>query len=124
MIEESEKKGTAMIKSHAGLIKKKVINLNINSYIHRVDDFKLKLYANTTFWELKEIISKRVSISFDFLIVKINHEIVNENFNGKTLYEINVIIRNYFTCFFLYYSIAPLPFLLTRIIKNVLNFKL
>ena len=90
MIEESEKKGTAGIKSHSGLIKNKVLNVNISSYIQRVDDFKLKLYANTTFWELKEIISKKTSISLDFLKIKVNQEIVSDSANGKTIVELNV----------------------------------
>lgn len=90
MIEESEKKGTAQIKSHSGLIKNKVINLTVKSFLQRVDDFKLKLYANTTFWELKEIISKKASIAMDFLKIKINSEVVSDNKNGKTIIELNV----------------------------------
>lgn len=93
MIEESEKKGTAGIKSHSGLIKNKVININVSSYIQRVDDFKLKLYANTTFWELKQIIAKKTSIALDFLKLKVNEEIVSDSCNGKTIVELNVILN-------------------------------
>lgn len=91
MIEESEKKGTAGIKSHSALIKNKVINITVSSYILRVNDFKLKLYANTTFWELKEIVSKKSSIALDLLKIKINQELINDNSNGKTITELNVI---------------------------------
>lgn len=90
MIEESEKKGTAGIKSHSGLIKNKVININVNSYIQRVDDFKLKLFANTTFWELKEIIAKKTSIALDFLKIKVDQEINTDSCNGKTIVELLV----------------------------------
>ncbi len=102
MIEESEKKGTSGIKSHSGLIKNKVINLNVSSYIHRIDDFKLKLYANTTFWELKEIIAQKTSIAVDFLRIKVNQEFVSDSCNGKTIVELSVIF-NLIISFFIFF---------------------
>jgi len=96
IIEESEKKGTAGIRSHSALIKNKLLNINVISYIQRIKDFKLKLYANTTFWELKEIISKKTSIAVNFLKIKIDQEIFSDTSNGKTIMEIKVIKKKLF----------------------------
>ena len=57
MIEESEKRGTVRIKSHAGILKRNIINVKINSSIgyFNLREFNLRLYSNTTIWELKEL---------------------------------------------------------------------
>jgi len=91
MIEESEKKGTARVKSHAGLIKNKIIKIKINSFISKVPDSYIKVFGNTTIWDLKEIISKKVGVAVDFLKLRIeNYEVVDTD-NGKTIQDFNVI---------------------------------
>lgn len=94
MIEESEKKGTARVKSHAGLIKNKIIKLKINSFIPKVADTYIKVFGNTTIWDLKEIISKKVSVAVDFLKIRIDNYDIVETDNGKTIQDFHVI--NYF----------------------------
>ena len=60
IIEKSEINGTGRIKSHYGLIKQKVLKININDDTSpKSKEFPIKVYGNTTIWELKEIISKK-----------------------------------------------------------------
>ena len=96
MIEESEKKGTARVKSHSGLIKNKIIKLKINSYIQKVDNCYIRVFGNTTIWDLKEIISKKVGVAVDFLKLKLDNYEICETDNGKTVLDLNVkkIIKN------------------------------
>ena len=91
MIEESEKNGTAGVKSHFCLLKRKVITLKIIDNIERNNEFYIKVYSNTTMWDLKEIIAKKIKICFDFLkfTIKQNYEIRNTD-NGKNILEMNV----------------------------------
>jgi len=91
MIEESEKKGTARVKSHTGLIKNKIIKLKINSFISKVPDSNIKVFGNTTLWDLKEIISKKVGVVVDFLKLRIDNYDVVDTDNGKTIQDFNVI---------------------------------
>jgi hypothetical protein len=97
MIEESEKKGTARVKSHSGLIKNKIIKLKINSFIPKVDDSYIRVFGNTTVWDLKEIISKKVGVAVDFLRLKIENYEVGVTDNGKTVLDLNV---NFFYIYF------------------------
>lgn len=94
IIEESEKKGTAGIKSHSALLKIKVIEINILANQFNNVKFKLKLFANTTLWELKEIVSKKLKYSSDFLkflkILKTGPYFFNQNQNGKSLNELGI----------------------------------
>jgi ubiquitin carboxyl-terminal hydrolase 34 len=91
MIEESEKKGTARVKSHQGLLKRKVLTLRINSFIIKVPDGFIKVYGNTTMWDLKELVSKKIGITIDFfrMCLKNNQEI-NETDYGKTVLDIGL----------------------------------
>ena len=90
MIEESEKKGTGRVKSHSGLIKNKIIKLKINSFISKVPDSYIKVFGNTTIWDLKEIISKKVGVAVDFLKLRIENYDVVDTDNGKTITDFNV----------------------------------
>ena len=47
----------------------KIINLKIDSHISRTKDFEIKIFGNTTIWDLKEIISKKV---FSFYVLFCN----------------------------------------------------
>ena len=96
MLEESEKNGTAGVKSHSGLLKRNIITLKIIDNIERNNEFFIKVYSNTTMWDLKEIISKKIKICFDFLkfTLKNNYELKNTD-NGKNILEMNVRNRFY-----------------------------
>lgn len=94
MIEESEKRGTARIKSHSGLLKRKILNLKATwGFSNNAKEAKLKVFGNTTVWELKEIISKKFNYCVDFLRVTIHngYELKNSD-NGKTILEMQVKI--------------------------------
>ena len=71
-------------------MKKKVVNLFVSSFISKADDFFIRVYGNTTIWELKEIISKRVKISHEFLKIVIKSNEISESDNGKTIIDFNV----------------------------------
>lgn len=90
MIYESEKKGTTKMKSHSALLKNKVIQIKFVSLISKVDDFYLRLYANTTIWELKEIISKKISVAIDFIQLLKTEKPIEDTQNGNTLLDLNV----------------------------------
>lgn len=93
MVEESEKRGTCGVKSHSGLLKKKIINLKFIPYLPRTPDFNLRLFGNTTMWELRQLISKRIKVSVDFFKVTLfkNHDLEDID-NGKTVLDMNVRI--------------------------------
>jgi hypothetical protein len=91
MIEESEKRGTAGVKSHSGLLKKKIVTVRVYSNLGpELNSFPLRIYGNTTMWELKEIISTKVKYCIDFLKVVINSYELNNSDNGKTVMNMNV----------------------------------
>jgi hypothetical protein len=94
MIEESEKRGTAGVKSHSGLLKRKIINLKITSSLRTQKDIDLRIYGNTTIWELKEIISYNCKYCLDFLKININGYELKSSDNGKTIMELEVIFYN------------------------------
>lgn len=92
MIEESEKRGTARIKSHSGLLKKKILSLKAVSMMGSTyKDVKLRLFGNTTIWELREIIGEKFNYCIDFLriVIKDSYDIKHSD-NGKTLLEMKV----------------------------------
>ena len=91
MIEKSEEKGTARVKSHSGLIKQKVLKLNIiDDTSSKFNEFSIKVYGNTTIWELKEILSKKINVSVDFLRFIYQREEIRNTDHGKTLMDLKV----------------------------------
>jgi len=90
MIQESEKMGTAHVKSHFGLQKKKIYKLKILSQTYRINDCEVVVYGNTTMWELKEIISKKVKASVDFIKLEIKKNVLKESSNGKSIIDMQV----------------------------------
>lgn len=90
MIEESEKKGTVRVKSHLGLLKHIVITLKINSFINKVPDGNISLYGNTTVWDLRELLSKKIGIAVDFFKLSIKGNEIQEVDNGKTLLDLGL----------------------------------
>jgi len=94
MIEESEKSGTARVKGHIGLQKRKIYKLKILSQNFRLEDFEVNVYGNTTMWELREIVSKKAKASVDFIKLEIKRQELKNSSNGKTIIDMKVILFN------------------------------
>ena len=92
MIEESEKKGTACLKSHNALLKIKLLNLRIiNNISKNVTETIIKVYGKTTIWELKEIIASKIGISVEFLRLRLSNNFeVQSTDHGKTLITLKI----------------------------------
>jgi len=101
LIFDSERSGTFGVKSHSGLLKKKIITIRVNSFM-QAPDFNVKVYGNTTIWDLKEIISRKAEAASDFLNYhytlfnsndNVRHDFLNielnSNDNGKTVMDLN-----------------------------------
>ncbi len=90
MIEESEKKGTARVKSHSGLLKRKILKFNVSSSTKKAENCTVKLYGNTTMWDLKEIVAKKSKVCVDFLKLQIGkRELINTD-HGRTVIDMNM----------------------------------
>lgn len=67
LVVESEKKGCHGVKPHHSLVKKNLLQINIQNFIatrtFSIKDFTIKVYSNTSIWELKEIIGKKIGFS-------------------------------------------------------------
>lgn len=92
MIEKSEVKGTARVKSHSGLLKQKILILNINDDTStNYNEFEVRVYGNTTIWEMKEILSKKINVTVDFLKFIYKREEIKNTDHGKTLIDLKVL---------------------------------
>lgn len=103
LIEESEKRGTEGIKSHASIIKNKIITVNVIKKLSskwlksQQKDLTIKIYGNTSVWELKEIIATKLGIPAGILKIYLGNnsdsnicqEISNRD-HGKTLNELKI----------------------------------
>ena len=90
MIEESEKKGTARVKSHFGLQKRKIMKFKVTSQTSRVEDCVVRVYGNTTMWDLKEIIANKSKVCVDFIKLQINKEELVNTDHGKTVIDMKM----------------------------------
>lgn len=91
MIEESEKKGTARVKSHTGLLKKKVVTLKILDSTEKQSEFFIKVYGNTTMWDLKEILAKKASVCVDFIKITLPKNLeLEDTDHGRTIIDIGL----------------------------------
>ena len=90
MIEESEKKGTARVKSHSGLLKHKVITIKVIDSTEKQTEFFIKVYGNTTMWDLKEILAKKVGVCVDFIKITIFKNEIENTDHGKTVIDIKL----------------------------------
>jgi len=106
MIEESEKKGTARVKSHFGLQKRKIMKFKVTSQTHRVDDCHVKVYGNTTMWDLKEIVANKSKVCVDFIKLQIGKDELSNTDHGKTVIDMKV------TLLITYYILYELSYLI------------
>jgi hypothetical protein len=98
LIEETEKKGTAGVISHSSLIKNSLINLKITNNIYNraipngvERKFTLKVYANTTLWDLKQVLGNKCLIVPE--CIKVSNSGIKEitdNDHGKTLSDLKL----------------------------------
>lgn len=96
MIVDSERNGTGRIKAHSALSKQKILKLRLNSYFRGVPDQFLLFYANTTIWELKELISQHIKKGLKYIRFSYrNHHEIPDIDNGKTLQELKVIFIHF-----------------------------
>ncbi len=92
MIQTSEKNGTARVKTHKGLQKRKIYTIRGTVDQARIPDFEVQVYENTTMWELREIVSKKINTSVEFFKAIIKRQELKDDFNGKTITEMKVIL--------------------------------
>jgi len=90
MIKESEKMGTAHVKSHFGLQIRKIYKINVLCQTYRIRGCQVKVYGNTTMWDLKEIISKKVKVCIDFIKLEIRKKDLKEDSHGMTVIDMQV----------------------------------
>jgi len=112
LIEESEKKGTAGCVSHNSLLKSSIITLKIensinlkgssaayaresqnnnnnNSNIEK--NFTIKVYSNTTLWDLKKLIATKIHTLPEGIRINTNNsKDITDNDHGKTLGELSL----------------------------------
>lgn len=107
-MEECEKKGTGGLKSHSALLKGDVHNfiiLNQVTYYPQSPDIpkriELKVYSNTTFWELRCIIGKKIKcLSDQFKIYRsLFQREIKDSDNGKTLSDLRIRINETFSVY-------------------------
>jgi len=99
MIAESEKKGTARVKSHFGLQKRKIMKFKVSSLSQRASDCVVNVYCNTTMWELKEIVAKKSQVCVDFIKLQIGKEELLNTDHGKTVIGKKVIYIHFYKLF-------------------------
>ena len=89
LIEKNELRGTNGHKSHSAIIRDGIIDINIISYIIRVNNFECKCYCNTTIWELKKLIADKIKINADFICASLHKDNydydISLNENGATI---------------------------------------
>ena len=98
MLAESELHGTGKVKSHQGLKKGSKITLNIQSTFQVGErKYQISVYENTTLWELKEIMSKKLRQPIE-LIKLCNINEIKESNNGSTMKELGFKSDGVITC--------------------------
>ncbi len=69
MLNETEKKGIAGLRSNSGLVKGELLSLNVNNEVSKGIDVEkkvdLKIYSNRTILELKIEIAKKIKCGWD-----------------------------------------------------------
>lgn len=106
MIEESEKKGTAGVKSHGSISKKRNITITVLNKISskltksEVKEFAVKVNGNINIWELKELIAFNLGTTPHILKLYLgNYVVTSDNLNqeisikdhGKTINELKIM---------------------------------
>ena len=106
MIEESEKKGTAGVKSHGSISKKRNITITVLNKISsklaksEVKEFGVKVNGNINIWELKELIAFNLGTTPHILKLYLgNYVVTSDNLNqeisikdhGKTINELKIM---------------------------------
>lgn len=97
--EECEKNGTSPLSPHCALLKGEVCHITFNNsiaYVGSITDvpkkFELSLYSNTTVWQLRNMIGKKVKCIYDqFKIFRsVGSTEIHDRENGKTLHHLRL----------------------------------
>lgn len=91
IIYEAEKKGTGDVKPHNALLKGELLEkINVkNKASPKGQNIVMSIYSNTTFWEFKKEIAKRLDLAPKYLkIEKLSGSAIKDTDNGKTLAEL------------------------------------
>jgi len=97
LIEESEKKGTAGCISHSSILRTSIKVINVSNALYHsksmpkdvLTNFTLKVFANTTLWDLKKIFAKKCKVIPEAIkITSTTLKDITENDHGKTLTEL------------------------------------
>ncbi len=117
LVEESEILGLAGVKSHSSILKKRIMTINIqnliptNKILPKLNNFELTVFGNTTIWEIKELIAKKLEINPGIIMLHIKDSSISGDSkslgqeispkdHGKTLIERKIkngdifIVRN------------------------------
>ena len=112
LIEETEKKGTAGCVSHNSLLKSSIVNLKIENCIFSKSNsnnynssnennknnkpgdeksFTLKVFSNTTLWDLKKLIAGKINTLPEGIRINTNNsKDITDNDHGKTIGDLNI----------------------------------
>ena len=96
LLDESEKHGIGNLKSHTGLVKGELLSFSVANEITSGSDVPkkvdLKLYSNTTVYELRLEISKQIKVTWDQIkLLRSNaQKEIKDNENGKTIGDIRI----------------------------------
>jgi len=119
-MEECEKQGTGGLRSHSALLKGDVHNVNVINHItyHPYNSdipkkLEFKVYSNTTIWELRCMIGKKVKcLSDQFRILRtFSQKEIKDSDNGKTLSEIRMRANESLTVYRRYVNLPRAPLL-------------
>jgi len=88
MIDESERKGTGLLKSHSALLEGELLEFIVeNNVTSGIKKFPVEVYSNTTIWELKAELGKYVESSPICMKISVDNKELMDTDNGKTIGE-------------------------------------
>jgi len=95
ILEESEKKGIAGLKSHSAMLKGEKMTINIQSTItsniqNTPKKLEIELYSSTTIWDLRTTIAKAVKTVSDQVKILKDVREIKDGDNGKTIGELRI----------------------------------
>ena len=93
------------VKSHYSLLKRKSFKIKVINFVRTMEDFEVELYGNTTFVELRAIVSAKAQVHVDFLeISHLNkekssfYEVIANTCNGLTVTQLGFTSKSELKC--------------------------
>jgi hypothetical protein len=99
---EAEKKGTGDVRPHNALLKGELLDrITVkNRASPNVQFLLISIYSNTTFWEFKSQVSKKLGLTPKYLkLQRANGKAIKDVDNGKTLAELGFSTNEQLTAF-------------------------